>query len=210
MSQPDSEERWVAMPVGQVTPIVIAQEQLDILSRSPEILDCDSKTEVSGDRELTFSQTVEVALTEQPISAKVLDSGDRVVNNGGIDACLLQEQQLEQWLSTLLKYGVFFASSFVFTGGILYLIRHGEDPVSYQVFRGEPSMFRSPVGVVKAVLSGCRLGLVQLGLLFLIATPILRVIFSFGVFLWRRDFTYASVTLLVMVGLIYSFVGAYF
>ena len=129
----------------------------------------------------------------------------------------LSEQQLEYLLSNLLKYGVLIASAVVLLGGILYLIHHGNEPAGYHFFQEEPSEFRSLAGVVKAVLSGSdaygglRLrGIIQLGLLLLIATPILRVFISLLVFLLQREFIYVIVTLLVLSSLIYSLVGAYY
>jgi uncharacterized membrane protein len=112
-------------------------------------------------------------------------------------------------LSSSFSYGVLLASAIVLIGGILYLIRHGGEPADYQIFQGEPAEFCSPVGVVRAVLSGSRRGLIQFGLLLLIATPIVRVVVSLLAFCWRRDFLYAIVTLLVLAGLIYSTLGAY-
>lgn len=118
--------------------------------------------------------------------------------------------QLEDLLSNILKSGVFLACAIVLVGGVLYLIRHGAEPANYQSFHGEPSLFRSPVGVVHAISSGYYRGIIQLGLLILIATPVVRVAVSLLVFLHRRDFTYVVVTLLVLAGLIYSLTGAYF
>jgi uncharacterized membrane protein len=120
------------------------------------------------------------------------------------------EQQLEYLLSNLLKCGVLLASAVVLLGGILYLLNHGAEPTEYHFFRGEPSEFRSPAGVVTAVLSGSARGIIQLGLLLLIATPILRVIVSLFVFLLQREFIYVIVTLLVLASLTYSLIGAYF
>lgn len=119
------------------------------------------------------------------------------------------DRYLEQFISNLLKYGVLFASAIVLVGGILYLIRHGTEPADYRFFQGTPSEFCSPKGVLKAVLSGSRRGLIQLGLLILIATPSARVLFSFVTFLRQRDFAYIIVTLCVLAALIYSLVGAY-
>ncbi|MFN6568478.1 DUF1634 domain-containing protein [Dendronalium sp. ChiSLP03b] len=120
------------------------------------------------------------------------------------------ELQLANLLSNLLKYGVLIASAVVLVGGILYLIRHGAEPAGYGVFRGEPSEFRSPAGVLSAVLLGSRRGIIQLGLLLLIATPIVRVLISLVAFVLRREFIYALVTFLVLASLIYSLVGAYY
>ncbi|MBD1870549.1 DUF1634 domain-containing protein [Cyanobacteria bacterium FACHB-471] len=113
-------------------------------------------------------------------------------------------------LSNLLKYGVWLATAIVLLGGILYLVRHGMEPVNYHIFQGEPDMFRSPAGVIDAVLSGRRRGIVQLGLLFLIATPVLRVLVSFIFFIKQRDIPYVVITGLVISGLLYSLLGAYF
>lgn len=120
-----------------------------------------------------------------------------------------RELQLELLLSNLLKYGVFLASAVVLVGGILYLIRHGAEPADYRVFHGVPSEFRSPDGVINAILSGSRRGIIQLGLLILVATPIVRVAISFLAFLRQRDYVYIAITSLVLSGLIYSLIGAY-
>ncbi|MGH2413571.1 MAG: DUF1634 domain-containing protein [Brasilonema sp.] len=126
------------------------------------------------------------------------------------DTKTLSEQQFEQLLSHVLKYGVIFASIIVLIGGILYLIRHGAEPANYHFFRGEPSYFRSPTGVMLALLSGSRRGIIQLGLLLLVATPIIRVVISLFIFLRKREFTYVVITSIVLTALIYSLVGAYY
>lgn len=120
------------------------------------------------------------------------------------------EQQLEYLLSNLLKYGVLLASAVVLFGGILYLIHHGSEPTDYHIFHGTASEFRSPAGVIGAVLSGSRRGIIQLGLLLLIAVPILRVIISLLTFLLKREFIYALITSLVLASLTYSLIGAYY
>ncbi|WP_414859199.1 DUF1634 domain-containing protein [Nostoc sp. KVJ3] len=49
----------------------------------------------------------------------------------------------------------------------------------------------------------------QLGLLLLIATPVMRVVFSLLAFVRLKDYTYVIVTLIVLAGLIYSLIGEY-
>ncbi|AFY31820.1 DUF1634 domain-containing protein [Calothrix sp. PCC 7507] len=142
-------------------------------------------------------------------TATSIPHGCEIDSNNNVTKTL-SERQLEYLLSNLLKYGVLIASTVVFLGGVLYLIHHGTEPVKYQVFRGEPSQFRSPAGVINAVFSGSRRGIIQMGLLLLIATPIMRVIISLLAFLWRREFIYVAVTSLVLASLTYSLVGAYY
>lgn len=149
-------------------------------------------------------------LKEQPTStvAQLPNSCEIDVNKNVTKTS--SEQQLEYLLSNLMKYGVLIASAVVLLGGILYLIHHGAEPAEYHFFQAVPSEFRSPVGVVNAVLSGSNRAIIQLGLFLLIATPVVRVFISLLAFLLQREFIYVIVTLLVLASLIYSLVGAYY
>jgi len=113
------------------------------------------------------------------------------------------------FLVSVIATSLAAASTYIKQGFTLYLIRHGGETVDYRVFRGEPAIYCSPIGIVQAVLEGRR-GMIQLGLLVLIAVPILRVLLSFVTFLHWKDFTYVGITGLVLTGLIDSFAGAYF
>ena len=84
----------------------------------------------------------------------------------------------------------------------------GENPADYRVFRGEPSDFRTISGVIQSVISGRGRGLIQLGLLLLIATPIARVAFSIVGFALERDRMYVVFTLIVLAILLYSLLGS--
>lgn len=120
------------------------------------------------------------------------------------------DYQLGILLSNFLQCGVLIATVTVLLGGILYLLQHAMEPVNYHIFHGEPAGFRSPAGVIESVFSGRRRGVVQLGLLFLIATPVLRVLISFLFFIKQRDIPYILITGLVISGLLYSLLAAYF
>lgn len=149
------------------------------------------------------------ALEDQRVSVAKLPDVSQVEAERS-DTQISSDHKIEQFISNLLRYGVLLASTIVFVGGVLYLIRHGAEPAKYQFFQGEPSEFCSPLGVVRAALSGSRRGIIQLGILLLIATPVVRVTYSFLAFLQQRDFTYVFVTSFVLAGLIYSLIGAYF
>ncbi|MDF5727053.1 MAG: DUF1634 domain-containing protein [Rhizonema sp. PD38] len=114
------------------------------------------------------------------------------------------ERRFEQFIGNLLRVGVFLASMLVLIGGIFYLINHGGETVNYQFFRGESTEFRSLPEVATSVLLGRRRGLIQLGLLLLIATPVMRVACSLLAFVRQQDYTYAIITLIVLFGLGYS------
>jgi len=119
----------------------------------------------------------------------------------------LSNEQLEQWIGTLLRWGVLLSASVVLAGGAIWLFQHGGEAMRYGVFRGEPAELRSVRGVLAGVLSLRGPDLIQLGLLLLIATPIARVLFSVVVFAFQRDRLYVAVTLTVLTVLLYSLVG---
>jgi uncharacterized membrane protein len=120
------------------------------------------------------------------------------------------DEQVEQVIGNLLRAGVLTAAAVVLAGGIIYLARHGGEPASekYQVFAGEPADLRSPFGVVADVLAGKGRGIIQLGILLLIATPVARVSFSAYAFARERDFIYVVVTLIVLAVLLYSLLNS--
>ena len=62
-------------------------------------------------------------------------------------------------------------------------------------------------GIVKDVLAFKRRGIIQFGLLLLVATPVARVAFSILAFALQRDRTYVIITLIVLGILLYSLTG---
>jgi uncharacterized membrane protein len=119
-----------------------------------------------------------------------------------------KDRRIEVILGNLLRTGVLISAAVVLSGGSVYLLRHAHQPADYRVFRGEPSEFRNIPGVVRSALKGRGQGLIQLGLLLLIATPIARVAFSVAGFALERDHMYVGFTLIVLVILLYSFLGS--
>lgn len=100
------------------------------------------------------------------------------------------------------------AGAVVLVGAVVYLLRHGTEIPNYQVFRGEPTDLKTVWGIWQQTVTGHGRGLIQLGLLFLVATPIARVAFSLFAFARQRDRLYVAVTLLVLGVLLYSLLGS--
>jgi uncharacterized membrane protein len=80
------------------------------------------------------------------------------------------EEQVEAIVGTLLRVGVMLAAVVVCLGGAFYLSRHGSSVPLYGVFHGEPTDLRSVSGIVTDALSLQGRGIIQLGLLLLVAT----------------------------------------
>jgi uncharacterized membrane protein len=119
------------------------------------------------------------------------------------------DQHVEELIGTLLRVGVTLSAAVVLFGGTVYLVRHGLAAPQYHVFVGEPTDLRRLSGIVKDALAFRGCGLIQLGLLLLIATPIARVAFSAAAFAIQRDRLYVVVTLIVLAVLICSLTGGH-
>lgn len=114
------------------------------------------------------------------------------------------DQRVDQIVGNLLRVGVIVSAAVVLSGGALYLVQHGSTVPDYRVFHGEPAYLRGVPGIVSGALALDGRGLIQLGLLLLLATPIARVAFSVLAFSLQRDRTYVVVTLIVLAVLLYS------
>jgi uncharacterized membrane protein len=119
-----------------------------------------------------------------------------------------RDRRMEVILGTLLRAGVLLSAAVVLAGACVYLSRHAHEKADYRIFRGEPSEFRTIPGVIRSVMNGRGRGLIQLGLLFLIATPIARVAFSIAGFALERDRMYVVFTVIVLLILLFSVLGS--
>lgn len=114
------------------------------------------------------------------------------------------DQQVDITISVLLRVGVTLAAAIAILGGVLYLIHDGHDIPEDHVFRGEPADLRQVSGVLHDVLALQGRGIIQLGILLLILTPVARVAFSVFAFWQQRDRLYVVVTLIVLVILVHG------
>src|SRR5579864_3032793 len=114
------------------------------------------------------------------------------------------DKSIDKIMSLLLRSGVTLSGLIVLVGGALFLARHPVPLTNYHAFQGEPGEFRTIPGIFRDALAVRGRGLIQLGLLVLIATPITRVVFSVFAFLYERDWKYVGFTLIVLGLLLYS------
>jgi uncharacterized membrane protein len=116
-------------------------------------------------------------------------------------------RQFEKQLATLLRVGVILAAIVVLVGGAIYLANYGSTRPDYKTFYGEPAEYRQVGKILREAVCLRGRGLIQLGLLLLIATPIARVALSAFDFLRERDWLYVMVTLIVLSVLVYGLVS---
>lgn len=113
-------------------------------------------------------------------------------------------QRVENIIGYILRIGVGLAVALILAGGVDFMIQHRGERVSYRVFSGEPAQLRGIEAIARDAVSPSGRGIIQLGLLLLVATPITRVAFSVFAFLMQRDWIYVVLTLIVLAILAYS------
>ena len=111
------------------------------------------------------------------------------------------DQALESEVAFLLRAGVVLAALLVLAGAALYLVRHGGEEPNYGDFHEEPQALRRPVNIVENAFTGSSRGIIQLGLLALLATPLARVAVMLVAFVRRRNWVYSAASLLVLAAL---------
>src|SRR5262245_6167887 len=122
----------------------------------------------------------------------------------------LDDDAIERLLARLLQAGVLLSTLLVLAGGIVFLIHQGKVVPQYSRFAGEPAELSSVTGIVRSAFRGDGRGLIQLGLLVLVATPVLRVAGSLLAFVALRDRTYVVLTSVVLLLLASSLAAVVF
>jgi uncharacterized membrane protein len=118
------------------------------------------------------------------------------------------DRRMDVVIGNLLRFGVLVSALVVLFGGVLYLARYWHSPTDYRVFRGEPSDLRSVGGILRGAVALNGRGVIQLGLLLLIATPVARVAFSIFGFAREHDRMYVVVASIVLLVLACSLIGS--
>ena len=118
------------------------------------------------------------------------------------------DKRMETFIGNLLRAGVLSSALIVAIGAAVYLVRHGHSPTSYRTFQSEPPNLRTVSGIFREALALRGRGIIQLGLLLLIATPVARVAFSIFGFAEEHDRLYVIVASIVLLILAYGLIGS--
>ena len=117
-----------------------------------------------------------------------------------------KDHSLEMAMGRMLQIGVTVAALIVFIGGVIYLAQNGGTLRDYQHFHGATPATTTVAGIASSAAHLDPRGIMGLGILLLIATPVCRVIFGVVGFALLRDRLYTVVSLIVLAVLVFSFV----
>ncbi|WP_448697303.1 DUF1634 domain-containing protein [Mucilaginibacter sp. AW1-3] len=120
-----------------------------------------------------------------------------------------KDKDIRLSIGSLLRWGVLLSMMVVTIGGVIYLYRHGHDISDYSTFKQQPDFTRNVAAIIQGVFTIKGRAIIQLGILLLIATPIMRVLFSAVGFFLEKDYLYVAITVLVLVIIMSSMFGGF-
>ena len=118
-------------------------------------------------------------------------------------------ERIENLISHVLRVGVIVSLGVIVTGTVVSFVHHpgflwSHTDLGPLISRGA-ALPPTVHGIFAGVLAGRGQAVVMLGLMLLIATPVLRVGVSVIVFLVQRDWIFVAITLVVFLALLFSF-----
>lgn len=110
--------------------------------------------------------------------------------------------RLEAILAVLISFGVLTAAAMALTGCVLWLIAYGKQPAELDLISGAGPGLDSVIRIISMALKAEPEALMQLGLVILLLTPLVRVAVSFGYFVVARDRIFTGLTAAVLIVLL--------
>jgi uncharacterized membrane protein len=120
-----------------------------------------------------------------------------------------KDTDMQSLLGNVLRAGTVISISVVFFGGVIYLIRHGHSVAGYTSFKGVPAFVQHSDGLINGAIHLKGQAIIQLGIIMLIATPILRVVISAVGFVLEKDYFYVAISILVLLIIFISMLGGH-
>ena len=110
---------------------------------------------------------------------------------------------MNELIGNTLRIGVFAACIIALLGGIYYLATTSGHPVpDYTTFHKGAVSYTTFEGIVRGAFSLSATEWIQLGVVVLMLTPIMRVVLSLVDFSIQRDWLYMAITAIVLVVII--------
>jgi uncharacterized membrane protein len=120
-----------------------------------------------------------------------------------------KDTDMQAIIGWILRGGVILSMAVVIIGGVLYLTRHGQSMSDYKTFKKIPDFISDPQGVINGALSYKGQAIIQLGIVLLIATPVMRVIFACIGFLIEKDYLYTLISVIVLLIILISMISGH-
>lgn len=120
----------------------------------------------------------------------------------------LSETELECRMGRLLQAGVSVAALTMLAGGALYLAHQGDTKAAYGKLRPPDPELSTFGGILHGAFASHPAAIIQLAVIIMIATPVLRVAFAVFGFAVQKDRLYTGISLLVLALVTYGLLAA--
>lgn len=113
------------------------------------------------------------------------------------------QNKMNELIGNTLRIGVFAACIIALIGGIYYLLTtSGQLVPDYKTFHEGGASYTTFEGIVRGAFSLSATEWMQLGVVVLMLTPIMRVVLSLVDFSIQRDWLYVGITAIVLIVII--------
>ena len=116
-------------------------------------------------------------------------------------------EQMQIAVAWLLRIGMCIALLLVGIGGIIYLCQHANDAIHYQSFHGAAFEATSIKQILSAVPTLTPRAIMQMGVLVLILTQILRIAMVAWYFTKMSDYKFTAISVFVLLVVIAATLG---
>lgn len=118
---------------------------------------------------------------------------------------MFSTKNMDRLISLILIIGTLISVLLVMLGGTLYLLQNGNESLRLELLQNTiyPRGMKS---VWLTALSFSPLGMIELGLLLLVITQILRVGLLAWFYAYMRDYWFTSISVFILLMLLYSFI----
>jgi uncharacterized membrane protein len=117
-----------------------------------------------------------------------------------------KDKDMQAIIGWILRVGIITSMAIVVVGGILYIYHNGYSITDYRAFKKVPDFISDPAGVFDGLLAFNGQAIIQLGIILLIATPVLRVAFAAIGFLVEKDYLYTLISVIVLLIIVGSMI----
>lgn len=118
---------------------------------------------------------------------------------------MITETKIERMIGVLLLLGTMTSALLVLVGGIWYLSLHGGEDMQTEMLASDAySVKISQIWHILFALTP--LSLIELGLIALVTTQLLRVALLVWFYANQRDYRFTGISLFILLTLLYSFI----
>ena len=111
---------------------------------------------------------------------------------------------LSLWIGRIMLGCISISVLIILYGLLCYLYQHGHDTVDFSVFRGEPEKLDTFRGIWYQVRQVNPLGIMQFGLVTVVAGQIIRVLLTGAIFVISKEIWMSVFTVIILVMMLYG------